>query len=367
MNSNRKLLEKILKRRTGKEYINFHGRASLSLTLLLKALSDRFANRILALPSFICHSVVSSTLAAGWTPLFCDIDKRSGLVSEDEWQKAYQMGCRVFLFAHLFGNQIDRDLKNQDFIHSDVFIIEDACQAFGSYSDSSSLKFYSDAVLFSFGHTKIIDVGHGGALLYNDSSLFQKIDKLENDFVLLSASSINIKEREFRDSFYHRKDKFYQYDDSDCLKGLVEDYVPLLNVKLDESYISLILEEDELLDSKLEARINNFKRYKENLSEHQEINILELKEGSIPWRFSFYLKGISKKIQNDLSEKLRRKGLDVSNWYLPAHLLTGSNYLTTGSLLNTKELSQSIFQFWLDEKMSDFQIDENCQRLLEFI
>ncbi|MGH2507694.1 MAG: hypothetical protein ACRDHZ_09875, partial [Ktedonobacteraceae bacterium] len=49
--------------------------------------------------------------------------------------------------------------------------------------------------------------------------------------------------------------------------------------------------------------------------------------------------------------------LDVSNWYLPAHWFLGH---PAGSLPGVELLSREIFQFWVDESISEELIDQGA-------
>lgn len=59
-------------------------------------------------------------------------------------------------------------------------LIEDACQAFASRSKGQFLGTFGDVAALSFTPHKLITTGQGGAVITNDSSVFDKVKKLKD-------------------------------------------------------------------------------------------------------------------------------------------------------------------------------------------
>ena len=58
---------------------------------------------------------------------------------------------------------------------------------------------------------------------------------------------------------------------------------------------------------------------------------------------------------------MRARGLDVSNWYLPAHWMLGAE---VNSLPGVEQLSREIFQFWVDRKIGLRDIRDGSIKVL---
>ena len=59
-------------------------------------------------------------------------------------------------------------------------IIEDAAHAFGVEVNGESIGNFGDITMFSFHPTKLFHTGEGGALVFNDPNLRQRIEYLKN-------------------------------------------------------------------------------------------------------------------------------------------------------------------------------------------
>ncbi|HPJ69218.1 MAG TPA: DegT/DnrJ/EryC1/StrS family aminotransferase, partial [Desulfobacteraceae bacterium] len=109
------------------------GRAAL--TVILRALHTLSPERkTVIIPAYTCYSVAASVVRAGLSLRLCDVDARTLDFNYDELQNIIAHNSNEILAVipvHLFGlpSDIER-LKNITSGH-DIFIIEDAAQAFG--------------------------------------------------------------------------------------------------------------------------------------------------------------------------------------------------------------------------------------------
>ena len=86
------------------------------------------------------------------------------------------------------------------------------------------------------------------------------------------------------------------------------------------------------------------------------------KGGCVPWRFACRLPGSDWKIQQQIGDRLRNCGLDVSHWYLP-----GSWFLSNsmGQFPGAEQLAREVFQFWVDEYISISKIEVSKKILIK--
>lgn len=82
--------------------------------------------------------------------------------------------CSVLIASHLHGClQPIRQLRSWC-DERGILLIEDACQAIGSEIGDEPIGTLGHAGIFSFGGTKVLSAGRGGALVTHDERLFQR-------------------------------------------------------------------------------------------------------------------------------------------------------------------------------------------------
>jgi dTDP-4-amino-4,6-dideoxygalactose transaminase len=147
--------------RADKTFLFSSGKAAL--TVLLKALATLRPARSVAIPAYTCYSVPASIVRAGLNPILIDVDPRTLDFDEASLRQVLQRtDLLCVLPTHLFGVSVDVD-RVRSLCGPDVFIVEDAAQAFGvTGRDGRMLGTRGDATLFSFARGKHLTCGHGG-------------------------------------------------------------------------------------------------------------------------------------------------------------------------------------------------------------
>ena len=74
--------------------------------------------------------------------------------------------------THIFGNICDIKEVIGLAKKNKIFVLEDAAQALGAKIGSEMIGSFGDASIISFGYSKIIDCGGGGAVLTNNYILY---------------------------------------------------------------------------------------------------------------------------------------------------------------------------------------------------
>jgi len=108
----------------------------------------------------------------GQFPIFCDIDRKTGLIDVDALLSLYdgyfRSPPRIMIPVSLFGNPVvDNNIKNS----FDGMIIEDAACSLGSINADGDFVGYSGTAVFSFHPRKIISTGEGGMIVTDNESL----------------------------------------------------------------------------------------------------------------------------------------------------------------------------------------------------
>ncbi len=352
--------------RFGRRHAVALGRGTWAIALFLRAIGARVRSRILALPSFLCQTPLAGLLHEGWEPLFVDVDPETGLVPEAEWERALALGAGALMPVHLFGNAADLSALSERCRAEGVFVIEDTCQAVGASSGGRPCGAQGDAAVLSFGPTKILDAGSGGMLLTDDAGVAAQARDYAAREPYLPPERYAAGEREAVRQFYERKDRLLDAaDPARVLAGAADPWLALVPAAWNAD-AGEILRQFEGLEPAVAERRRKWSLYASLLS-GLAIEPLRMVPGAAPWRFCFRAAGIGRARQLALSEALRRRGLHVSNWYLPTHWMAPQPCRATGELPGTLQLHAEIFQLWLDPATDDARIRANAAVFREAI
>lgn len=166
----------------GTKYVLFLNSGRSSLWLLLKALMQiNPAKREVVIPAYACPAVASAVLKAGLMPILCDNNLQDFGLDIDHLKEKITNKTLAVIVVHLFGYPANvkevQDTCNQ----LNIFMIEDAAQAFGNTSFGSSkekLGMIGDGGFFSFRRGKPISILHGGLLVTQSLEIFTQAQKI---------------------------------------------------------------------------------------------------------------------------------------------------------------------------------------------
>jgi dTDP-4-amino-4,6-dideoxygalactose transaminase len=112
----------------------------------------------------------------GAKPVFIDCDPDTLLITPELIEAAITKNTKAVIPVHMYGQMCDvkaiKDIlpKNQR-----ISIIEDCAHTFEAKFNGERPGKHSDAAIFSFYATKNVTCGEGGAIITNDSNLFERI------------------------------------------------------------------------------------------------------------------------------------------------------------------------------------------------
>lgn len=321
-------------------------RAALGLMAVLDAWVDAGHVPRVALCATICHDVVAAVLGAGCTPIFLDIDPLNGLVPSQEWARARAAGASVALVVHLFGNPSDVLSVRHYFPEAECLLIDDAAQALGAANAVGLVGGQGDVGLLSFGATKHISVG-GAAMLFK-STLFAEAAAER----LLSYKTLPEKDRsEIHVSFRRRLEvaraQLRNVGDAGVVAfdGLLDGYSPTLSRPFPDGAAQAAYRALNTFPHARALRLEKCAAWAAGLA-GSPLCPVGMQAGAVPWRYTCRMQGMDWIGQHRLGEAMRRKGLNVSHWYLPAHWMCGYG---PGTLCGVEQLARELFQFWVDE------------------
>lgn len=169
----KQLLEQDLAARFGGKAVLFSkGRDALSEAIRLAAKSG-----VVAVNGATCSVVSEAVIQAGATPLYVDIDQKSGNMSLEALEKALtRTEVRAIIVQNTYGNMIDIAAVERLAKPRGIVVIEDLAHGLGQmYPDGRQAGTVGELVMLSFGRDKIIDAVNGGALVVRDDELQKQL------------------------------------------------------------------------------------------------------------------------------------------------------------------------------------------------
>ncbi len=127
--------------------------------------------------SSVCYSIIEAILRVGAIPVIVEPSNYFTLDYNDikDVVKKEKPSCMILVHQFGIGQKI-KEIKNS---FPNIKIIEDIAQAWNIYIDGESYE-YSDVIITSFGKTKPLCLGYGGAI-FSNNNLSETFDYYNND------------------------------------------------------------------------------------------------------------------------------------------------------------------------------------------
>ena len=136
--------------------------------------------------------------------------------------------------------------------------------------------------MFSFGYSKIIDVGSGGAFTTNNFELFSRINNIIGNLKIKDKNYLNLKNI-YRQRYLNiLKNK----NSHDNLLEIGSDLKDLFIYRCESLFANKLLNELDKFSKNKTSRISNYNKYKINLNS-DNILLPDTYDGFIPWRLIF--------------------------------------------------------------------------------
>lgn len=172
-------LEKVIADFTGASHCIMMPNGTISLTLALIALGIKTGDEVLV-PDLTMIASPNAVVLAGAVPILMDIEPRTLCVNLDKAKEAITPRTKALMYVAFNGRSGDMAEAVNFCRVNNLFLIEDAAQAFGSYFGGKHLGTFGDAGSFSFSVPKIITTGQGGALVTTREDIAQKLRRLKD-------------------------------------------------------------------------------------------------------------------------------------------------------------------------------------------
>lgn len=147
---------------------------TVALELALRALGVQPGDEVIvASRSYVASA--SCVLLVGATPVFADVDIKSGNISVGTIAPLITKKTKAIIPVHVGGWPCDMPTIMALAKQCNLFVIEDCAQAHGAYVADKPVGAWGHASIFSFCQDKIISTGgEGGLLLLDDESHYKR-------------------------------------------------------------------------------------------------------------------------------------------------------------------------------------------------
>ncbi len=112
-------------------------------------------------------------------PVFCDVENDTGNIDPRKIPECITKKTKVILVVHLNGHACDMEPILEIAKKNNLFVVEDACQALGSFYKEKKLGSLGDLGCFSFGSKNITTVD-GGVVVCNRADWRQRLMQLRH-------------------------------------------------------------------------------------------------------------------------------------------------------------------------------------------
>lgn len=345
-------LEAALADATGRTYAVSTGRGAGAIWIALEVLSERSPEkRSVILPATLCTSPPAVTRFAGLVPRFCDVDPATGNMDPAALKVLLDAhpDTLCVIAAHLYGQPCEMISILKRCRQAGVVCLEDAAQAWGATVDGQPVGSFGDLSIVSFGHTKILDAGGGGAVLTDDADL---VDQLRVRVSSLRAKPVEAAEWEadYRAGYYALAPLFNARPGLKPLIGKLSMLRPeLYRYRLDDAQARRVLDTLSCTQSTILHRRAMAELYEETLSSHAEPLVRQ--PGGVPWRFCMRL---APEVRDSVVQRLRAKGFDASTWYpcVPSFFMQQPATKWPGA----KMLEETILNLWVDDGITEERV-----------
>lgn len=124
--------------------------------------------------SYTFLATALAVVALGAIPVPLEINEKTG-IDLDDLKDEIQKGCKAIIAVHFQGRCFDLTEVNKLAKKNNIYLLEDACQAFGASFKNKYAGTFGDIGIYSFQQFKQISCGEGGALVTNNEKIYNRM------------------------------------------------------------------------------------------------------------------------------------------------------------------------------------------------
>jgi len=313
--------------------------------ITLKALDIGKGDEVITSPmTFI--ATANTIIQAGATPVFVDVEENTGNIDASKIESAITERTKAIIPVHLYGQMCDMKMIKSIADKHNLFIIEDAAHCIEGERDGIKPGQLSTAAIFSFYATKNITCGEGGAIITNNTELYENLLKYRIHGMSKSAAD--------------RYTNTYQHWDMELLG---------YKCNMNDIQASMLLPQLKKMDSFRDKRESICNIYEEEFNRINDVKFpIKLKD-SIHARHLFTI-WVDPKSRDDCMHKLQKSNIGVAVNFRAIHLLDYFNKtfnFKPGMFPNAELIGNSTVTLPLYCKLKDSEISYIVDKTISII
>jgi len=131
-------------------------------------------------PNFTMIATANAVKLIGANPILVDVNKDTFTLDLHTVKKNITVNTKAIIHVSLNNRNKDLAALAKYSKENNIYLIEDAAQSLGAYSNNQHYGTFGDIGCFSLSSPKIITTGQGGFLITNNKELASKIYKIKN-------------------------------------------------------------------------------------------------------------------------------------------------------------------------------------------
>lgn len=152
-----------------------NGHMALEMTLQAMELKGEVITTPFSFAS-TTHAIVRN----GLTPVFCDINSTDYTIDADKIENLITPRTSAIVPVHVYGNICNVEKIAKIAARHGLKVIYDAAHTFGATYKGRAMADFGDAACLSFHATKVFNTIEGGAVVFHDKKLGEKLYNLKN-------------------------------------------------------------------------------------------------------------------------------------------------------------------------------------------
>jgi len=150
---------------------------TVALTIMVATLPGKTE---VIVPAYTFPATVQAISWAGLTPVLCDVDPATHMVTEATLAPCLTERTAAVLAVHLWGQPCQPERLEAFCAKHRLKLFFDACHGIGSSSGGRRIGSFGDAESFSFHATKVVGGGEGGCVTTRDDETAAKLRTIRN-------------------------------------------------------------------------------------------------------------------------------------------------------------------------------------------
>lgn len=323
-------LESMIAKFTKVKYCSMNSNGTISLIIALLALNLKQGDEILV-PDITMIASPNAAILLGIKPVLADIEKDTLCLDLKQAEKLLTPKTKALMYVPFNGRSGNMKQVVNFCRKHQLYLIEDAAQALGSYWQGQHLGTFGQIGNFSFSVPKIITTGQGGALITDNKKLYEKIEKIK-DFGRIRGGI------DIHDTWGW-------------------------NFKFSDFLAVIGIEQMKKLRQRIKRKREIYQRYYSNLKQVKQIHFVPTNlEQTTPWFIDIYVSH-----PNKLSDYLKKQGVGSRPIYPAIHTqkIYKRAQLNSFFPVSAKVGRQGL---WLPSsiKLTDTQIDKISKQIIKF-